>query len=50
MVGNNREEVLRSIEALKGVLEEFTDVLAAGNDESLTNLFERAKSLRDTNL
>ena len=50
MVGNNREEVLRSIEALKGVLEEFTDVLAAGNDESLTNLFERAKSLRDKNL
>jgi prephenate dehydrogenase len=50
MVANNRDEVLRSIEALKGVLEEFTDVLTSGDDESLTRLFERAKSLRDKNL
>lgn len=50
MVNNNREEVLRSIESLKGVLDEFADLLGTKDDAGVKALFERAKKLRDTNL
>lgn len=50
MVTKNREEVLRSIAALRGVLDEFADALEAKDDREVFDMFERAKILRDENL
>lgn len=50
MVTNNRAEVRRAIEAIRGVLEEFADALENGDDQEVFDMFERAKLLRDENL
>ena len=50
MVTNNRKEVLRSIEALKGVLDEFAEALETANDQEVFDMFERANILREQNL
>jgi prephenate dehydrogenase len=50
MVTNNREQVLRAIEALQGVLEEFAEALEKRDDQEVFDMFERAKLLRDENL
>jgi prephenate dehydrogenase len=50
MVTNNRNEVLRAIEALKGVLDEFAEALETKNDQEVFDMFERANILREQNL
>jgi prephenate dehydrogenase len=50
MVTNNRKEVLRAIEALKGVLDEFAEALETKNDQEIFDMFERANILRQENL
>ena len=50
MVTNNRAEVLRAIEAIRGVLEEFAEALENKDDTEVLQMFERAKILRDENL
>ena len=50
MVTNNRKEVLRAIEALKGVLDEFAEALESANDQEVFDMFERANILREQNL
>ncbi len=50
MVTNNREQVLRAIEALQGVLEEFAEALEKRDDQEVFDMFERAKLIRDENL
>lgn len=50
MINNNRAEVLHSINELRGVLDEFAELIEAGDDEGVKALFARANKLREQNL
>lgn len=50
MINNNRAEVLHAINELRGVLDEFAELIEAGDDEGVKALFARAKKLREQNL
>jgi prephenate dehydrogenase len=50
MINNNRAEVLHAINELRGVLDEFAELIEAGDDEGVKALFARANELREQNL
>jgi prephenate dehydrogenase len=50
MVNNNREEVLHALAKLRGSLDAFEELLRAGDDRGVLDLFARAKKQRDEHL
>lgn len=50
MVNNNRAEVLHAIAKLRGSLDAFEELLQAGDDAGVVQLFARAKKQRDERL
>ena len=50
MVNNNREEVLHALAKLRGSLDAFEELLRAGDDRGVVDLFARAKKQRDEHL
>ena len=50
MVNNNRSEVLHALAKLRGSLDAFEELLQAGDDQGVVELFARAKKQRDEHL
>jgi prephenate dehydrogenase len=50
MVKNNRAEVLHALAKLRGSIEAFEELLQAGDDAGVVELFARAKKQRDEHL
>lgn len=50
MINNNRAEVLHALNELRGVIDEFAELIEAGDDDGVKALFARANKLRAQNL